>query len=76
MHMQTIFFVVMTVVAFIWAVVLVKTAFNIVAAVKNRDNDDEAADETATQTAIPAATYTIAGMDPQAYYSQMNTYLH
>jgi len=71
---MTVFYISMTVVALIWAIVLIRTAFNVYAAITNRGADDEDADQDET-TAIPDATSTIAGMPAQTYYAnQVNQY--
>ena len=60
---MTIFYVVMAAVALIWAVVLIITIFNVLAAIKGKKNKDEAQPNT-------ASTITnIAGMPAQTYHS-------
>ncbi len=65
---MTLFFLVMAAVATIWAVVLIRTAFNVYAGITNRGADDEDADQDETLFAIDVDE-TIAGLPAQMYYA-------
>ena len=76
--MQTIFFIVLAWVAFIWAIVLAASAFNIYKAVKNRGVDESENDKAQPDPTIatqPAAPPTIAGMPAGAYYATQTTHM-
>ena len=72
--MMTVFFAVMAAVALIWAVVLISTIFNVLAAIKGKKKDKEEAQPNTVTT-----INNIAGMPAQTYYSTYwtnDTFIH
>jgi len=65
-----IFYAAMAVVAAVWILVLVKTAYSAYKALSNRNEDAASGDQAKSAPAAqPAVTSTIAGMPASQYYS-------